>query len=883
MKGQKCRNLKALKYKSFQDFFLPLSHDLQPLPWSPETHLLGFIVTNISLSQNNDNSSVSINGNEIVTLIREMPLNLDDPDAVHDDFSIKVVNMRMAEVGLIEKAAAAVLAPLMDSGSITVQGIVLEKQSQVNSDNVMVVPCHIHIFAEIGSFPILMSKILRSGLLFFSLCDESCSTPEEARVVVEEKRRLFKDDIYELVSGERLQKSGTLSALFSAPEEAIKPGLCRFQREGLCWLVQREGSEQLPPFWKENNGCYVNMLTGYETKIRPEPLRGGILADDVGMGKTLTMISLIAFDKYPGGLRYATSSENVMEEVVKKRKTDKDANLEESSCRKTTLIVCPPPALSTWNTELRERTKRGSFEVCRYHGWQSAEELQKYDIVLITYGMLATAYSSLKSPVMEINWWRVILDDAHVIRNTKALPTRAVCQLKANRRWVVTGTPIQDGAFDLFSFMVFLRFEPFSNESYWQNHIQIPLAHENETGLSRLQSMVAAISLTRTKEQTRILMMKPIHVEDHPFDLSTEERKVYDQIEKVAKKVLKEYIRAGSPMTKYTTVLSTILLLRQVCTHLALCPSDIESWLSSIKTEDVSNNQEQLEKIVEILQDCEDLQCPICSSLPTNMEIAHCCHIFCKRCNSDKQIIHSESPCPICCRPLKPSIRYTAPSTSLEANNESCSSRLMMSTKVSVLLSLLKQSKEQNSITKSVVFTQFKKMLVLLEKPLKEAGFKVSCLDRSMNEIQRTQVIEEFGASEKDGPTVLIASLNTYGTGINLSSASRVYFLEPWWNPAVEERAIGRVHTIWKFDEVKVVRLIARNSIEEEMLGSHEKKWNFAKEAFKRADSVSFIDPGIPISFEGNLNFAKETFRRAWSKERRDLRINSLRSLAWAL
>lgn len=264
--------------------------------------------------------------------------------------------------------------------------------------------------------------------------------------------------------------------LLEPPEEVIKSELFLHQKEGLWWLAHRENSSELPPFWEEKNGCYMNLLTNCETKTRPEPLRGGTFADDMGSGKTLTLISLIAFDKYPTTLPFSISDE-VQEE--------------KSCCEKPTLIVCPSSVLSTWTTQLKDHTTPGSLKVYMYYGnrTKNAEELKKCDIVLTTYNILANEDSRLDFPAKKVNWWRVILDEAHVIKHWNTGKCRAVCHLKTNRRWVVTGTPIQNDSSDLFSVMVFLRLnEPFSFKSgYWKFYIQQPLDTSNETGLSRLQ------------------------------------------------------------------------------------------------------------------------------------------------------------------------------------------------------------------------------------------------------------------------------------------------------------------------------------------------------------------------------------------------------------
>ena len=137
------------------------------------------------------------------------------------------------------------------------------------------------------------------------------------------------------------------------------------------------------------------------------------------------------------------------------------------------------------------------------------------------------------------------------------------------------------------------------------------------------------------------------------------------------------------------------------------------------------------------------------------------------------------------------------------------------SSKITALLKLLSEARDQDPTAKSVVFSQFRKMLTLLEEPLKTAGFNVLRLDGSMNATKRAQVIKDFGEPAPNGrPKVLLASLS----GVDLAAANRVYLLEPWWNPEVDEQAINRVHQIGQTKEVTVVRIVARNSIEERML-----------------------------------------------------------------
>lgn len=823
--------------------------DFSPHEWqaSHDLFMVGFVMVNVvGLRHYNG----TINGREMVSLVRE-PLNQFDGNA------IKVLNIRCVQLGYIEARAAAVLAPLIDSCLITVEGIVPKLPGGTFRERTKM-PCRIHIFARIEAFGQVKSALETGDLQLHSESNLS-----EASLFLEKRNHQDEktlDEVFKLLD-ERIAEKGKLDEL-EPPKDVIRSELLMHQKEGLGWLVHRENSLELPPFWEEKDGEYINALTNCITSQRPEPLRGGIFADDMGLGKTLTLLSLIAFDKFFGDSPSIANNVDVAKDWVTDDKRGKRFRSERGSpnsnkaqkrpkcdvvsvskgkgksiCNvdrhyslvsKATLIVCPLSVLSAWLTQLEDHTVRGRLKTYLYHGERTGDpyKLKEYDIVLTTYSTLATEDACPESPVKKIEWHRVILDEAHVIKNVNALQSRAVNKLNSKRRWVVTGTPIQNHSFDLFSLMAFLRFEPLSIKGFWTNLIARPLGLGDEKGIRRLQVLMASISLRRTKEKALVGLTSK-KVETYFVDLSVEERDVYDKMEAEAKKVISQYISSGKVIRNYPSVLSILLRIRQVCNDLSLCPLEIKELLPTL--EDVNTNPKLLGKMLSVLQEGEEFDCPICISPPSNAVITCCAHIFCQACIL-KSIRQSKPCCPLCRHPLSDSDLFVSPPKVSETEIGVSSS----SSKVKGLLKLLSAARQQNGNSKSVIFSQFRKMLLLLEEPLKAAGFKVLRLDGTMSAKKRGELIKKFGIPAPDGPTVLLASLKACGAGINLTAASTVYLLEPWWNPAIEEQAMDRVHRIGQKEDVKVVRMIARNTVEERILELQENKKLLARKAFGR-------------------------------------------------
>jgi len=161
----------------------------------------------------------------------------------------------------------------------------------------------------------------------------------------------------------------------------------------------------------------------------------------------------------------------------------------------------------------------------------------------------------------------------------------------------------------------------------------------------------------------------------------------------------------------------------------------------------------------------------------------------------------------ICCDPRLLNPDSTAPSAKTES-----------------LLEQLEPLMEDGQ--KVLVFSQFVEMLDLLHPLLVQRQCKVFYLaGRTEN---RGELVREFQAAE--GPAVFVISLKAGGFGLNLTAASYVVLLDPWWNPAVENQAIDRTHRIGQTNKVIAYRLLIKNSIEEKIRELQKQKKALAQD-----------------------------------------------------
>jgi len=579
--------------------------------------------------------------------------------------------------------------------------------------------------------------------------------------------------------------------------------------------------------------------------------RGGILADDMGLGKTLTMISLILKLK-------EYEEENNDDE--KKWAEKLPGGLVKSDA---TIIICPASLLGQWEKEVENKVKSGRLRINIFHGTNrkcSARTLAKYDLVLTTYGTvqsevksvlgeavekesktkmdelkgaedLDTAKGKAVSELLNVAWKRIILDEAHQIRNPRSLTSQAVCKLRAERRWAVTGTPIQNKELDLYSLVRFLRCSPFDEYNLWKRWVGGQAAQSQE----RMNTLVRSMLLRRTKDQKssatgQALVDLPTRtVTEHKFQLKPREKIVYDKVFSFSQSAMEKYMEraeekkemqemggfgfASGGAVKKTEdysfkpgempgqgpfaqqgdikahhLLVLLLRLRQICNH----PTLIQGMLD--QDTKISEGIEEGGEELDLISAMEDLNVSQESEESAENFFSKENPVFDKKRRSSKT-----------------------------------------ETVLAELEVLQRKRAEKGIIEKAVVVSQWKSMLDVLKFHIQEIGLRCTEIHGQVAVKLRGDIVTEFNRASPNSPQVMLLSLGAGGVGLNLVGANHLFLLDMHWNPQLEAQACDRIYRVGQKKEVTIHRFVVAGTVEEKILKLQEKKLNLAKDVLTGA------------------------------------------------
>ncbi|CAK9136641.1 unnamed protein product [Ilex paraguariensis] len=138
---------------------------------------------------------------------------------------------------------------------------------------------------------------------------------------------------------------------------------------------------------------------------------------------------------------------------------------------------------------------------------------------------------------------------------------------------------------------------------------------------------------------------------------------------------------------------------------------------------------------------------------------------------------------------------------------------------------------------KAIVFSQWTRMLDLLEACLKNSSIKYRRLDGTMSVVARDKAVKDFNTLPE--VSVMIMSLKAASLGLNMVAACHVLLLDLWWNPTTEDQAIDRAHRIGQTRPVTVLRLTVKDTVEDRILALQQKKREMVASAFGEDETGS--------------------------------------------
>ncbi|KAI1752665.1 SNF2 family N-terminal domain-containing protein [Xylaria castorea] len=573
----------------------------------------------------------------------------------------------------------------------------------------------------------------------------------------------------------------------------------RHQEHGVRFILSREEKtigQQL--------SSRLRQVIGFQVDSPLSMCFAGLIADVMGLGKTLTMLTAI-LQSMPVAEDFANFYDESEDELTNKIRT-----------KATLVVVSSHQLLESWISEIQTHFLPEAICSVYFHGQdrpRDSEALRSVGLVLTTYATLTADYAG-QCILDKMEWYRVVLDEAHWIRNSSSKQFRAAAGLYTRRRWCLTGTPIQNKLDDLTSIAHFLRLPPLSTRIAFQKHILGPLSEGGPNLAKPLREYLEAYCLRRSE---KCLTLPPSWSKDVTLQLSSEERQLYDRILDNTRRQIDSLVskRDNSTCRKLFTAMLRMRML---------CNLGTFSWVRAGKG---LLGRRHL-----------DIGCERCSATDEDTLM----------------LLEGSLFCPDCQRPLD--LSSPLPSSADDQTSTAEASRGdvdMILDKVADDLTLQKSpslrhgfSTKLNAVVrnmtfsgpgdKSIVFSYWTSTLDLLSQLLGQSKTAYRQVDGRTSYAERSKALKAF--KEDPEVVVLLMSIETGAVGLNLTVANKVHIVEPQWNPSVEEQAIARALRMGQTREVTIIRYMVENTVEQNIINLQQKKKRLAKLTFDTGTSL---------------------------------------------
>lgn len=540
--------------------------------------------------------------------------------------------------------------------------------------------------------------------------------------------------------------------------------------------------------------------------------QGGILADSVGLGKSLTSIGLML------------------------SKTRQPYNF----YSRANLVLCPNHLAQQWFDEIEKNTQNiYTIMIRTKRDWENItyQELMEADIVIVTHQFLNNAiynknknfysYEQSKPNLELIQWHRIFLDEGHeLVYNHKIFSN--VLKLQSKYKWYVSGTPYITCTDVDYPDMCIFKIAQFLGIQISENEILAPYQY-SIPNMTFIKEIITKLMIKNTKESVNLDLPK-YQINNKLLEFHKTEKGRYD-------------------IAKQRTKLCRKWLL-QLCCSMNLADQDIkefgvEKTLEQIHEIMIVNQEKKLEKkrntlinakpkkqdkiitderkklitrlereIVEIEKSLNYLKivlsqittqqsCPICLEIIDDLAITDCGHVFCSNCI--EKCLQVNGKCPNCRTNTKYTIVSMNPNTNLLNINK-------YGTKITELIEFLKNTNES-----IIIFSQWDRLLHQIGNILTNEGFSNVFCQGSV--FQRNKALQQFKQKKIQ---ILMMSLHYAVSGTNLTEAKNMIILDlfdgsPQDIEKKEIQAIGRIHRLGQRDGVTVTRFIMKDTLEEEL------------------------------------------------------------------
>ncbi|CAK7348985.1 unnamed protein product [Dovyalis caffra] len=715
---------------------------------------------------------------------------------------------------------------------------------------------------------------------------------------------------------------GLIAEAAEAPSELIMP-LLRYQKEWLAWALKQEESST----------------------------RGGILADEMGMGKTIQAIALV--------LAKRELHRNFLEFNGQSPLSGSSSDL---TGIKATLVVCPVVAVTQWVSEINRYTTKGSTKVLVYHGAnreKSSKLFCDYDFVITTYSIIESEFRKYmmppkkkcvycgnsfyekklmvhlkyfcgpdanrtakqskqtrkklkttsapskqktesdkdkswpmefsevelglrkeKSLLHSLKWERIILDEAHFIKDRRCNTAKAIFALDSSYKWALSGTPLQNRVGELYSLVRFLQIVPYSyylckdcdcrtldygygsrfklvyylsdlicergirsstqcsscphssvrHFCWWNKYVSNPIQkhgnadHGRRAMILLKHKVLKNIVLRRTKKgRASDLALPPRIVILRRDILDVREEDYYESLYNESQAQFNTYVEAGTLMNNYAHIFDLLTRLRQAVDHPYLVVYSKTSALKGGNMDDAGSAKNA---------------CGICHEPAEDPVVTSCAHVFCKTCLLDFSASLGEVSCPVCSKLLTVDFTgntdagdQTAKTTIKGFRSGSILNRVQLddfqtSTKIEALREEIRFMAERDGSAKGIVFSQFTSFLDLIHYSLLKSGISCVQLVGSMSLAARDAAIKRF--AEDPDCKIFLMSLKAGGVALNLTVASHE------GNAVLDMAMLDSTFDLSEFCPKNcitkvvrccgIVRFVIENTVEERILQLQEKK-----------------------------------------------------------